>query len=543
MKFKLLIAVLLGASLTASAQGFKDGIEYYKAGQYDNAITILERNMNAAGTDKALANYYLGQAFLAKGDQAKAKSAFQAGLAADPQCAYNYVGIGAIDLKNGNAQAAKDNFKKAQDLAKKNAEVLVDIARAYYNADPAAYDKQITEFIAKAHKKSKDKEPAIYIFEGDRKAKAQDWNAAATQYEQAIYFDEDNPEGYVKYANVYFYIQPDYATGKLEELLAKQPNSALAQRELAEKYYQSGKWTRAAQQYGKYIDNPNHFPEDKARYAVLLYAGDNYGDAARVSREVLANDPNNFQAERVLVQSLIGEKKEAEALAAAKTFMNKAEYKGRFNANDYTSFANLLLADSVTAPEALVVLEDGLKALPTSADILNGISDYYFAQKDFAQAAEYGEKAISNMEKPSASDLYNGATTFWAASASALAAKEAEKSVDFAKRGLALLNRALDGVALDGTPVTYQRRKAQLLTLANGGVPDQAAFDAWNDLLKRMDMDPKYADPANSDNRLSFYADAWSNIAKFNAAQGNNEGTAAANEKVTYYDNLSKGVQ
>ena len=111
MKFTLRIAVLLGAALTASAQGFKDGIEYYKAGQYDNAITILERNMNAAGTDKALANYYLGQAFLAKGDQAKAKSAFQAGLAADPQCAYNYVGIGAIDLKNGDAQAAQDNFK------------------------------------------------------------------------------------------------------------------------------------------------------------------------------------------------------------------------------------------------------------------------------------------------------------------------------------------------------------------------------------------------------------------------------------------------
>ena len=56
MKIKLFLSLLLAGGLMASAQtqGYKDGIEYYKAGQYDNARTILERTLNDANTDKAL---------------------------------------------------------------------------------------------------------------------------------------------------------------------------------------------------------------------------------------------------------------------------------------------------------------------------------------------------------------------------------------------------------------------------------------------------------------------------------------------------------
>lgn len=66
MKAKLISALLLCAAIGASAQGYKDGVEYYKAGQYDNAITILERNISDASTNKAMAYYYLGQSYLAK---------------------------------------------------------------------------------------------------------------------------------------------------------------------------------------------------------------------------------------------------------------------------------------------------------------------------------------------------------------------------------------------------------------------------------------------------------------------------------------------
>ena len=47
-------------------------------------------------------------------------------------------------------------------------------------------------------------------------------------------FDENCLEAYVKYSNIYFPINAGLAIAKLEDLLKLKPNSAIAQRELAE---------------------------------------------------------------------------------------------------------------------------------------------------------------------------------------------------------------------------------------------------------------------------------------------------------------------
>ena len=45
MKFNALLTFVLAGALSAAAQsqGYMDGIEYYKAGQYENAKTILQK--------------------------------------------------------------------------------------------------------------------------------------------------------------------------------------------------------------------------------------------------------------------------------------------------------------------------------------------------------------------------------------------------------------------------------------------------------------------------------------------------------------------
>ncbi len=270
MKKSVFLSLLLAGGLVASAQtqGYKDGIEYYKAGQYDNAKTILDRTLNDANTEQSLANYYLGQIALVKGDKAAAKAYFDKGNAADAESPYNYVGLGALELMAGNDKAAQEQFKTAQKLAKKNFEIPVAIARAYYNADPVKYKENIDEYLNKARKASKNKAPSIYVLEGDMLMDSQDYGGAAAKYENAIVNDPSNSEGYVKYANAYFNVNQQYGIQKLEELLQQQPNSAMAQRELAEKYFLANYWKKASDLYSTYIQNPNHFPEDKARYAV-----------------------------------------------------------------------------------------------------------------------------------------------------------------------------------------------------------------------------------------------------------------------------------
>ncbi|MDE5969421.1 MAG: tetratricopeptide repeat protein, partial [Muribaculaceae bacterium] len=132
MKFKLLFSFLFAGALTLSAQqGYKDGIEYFRADQPEEAEIILNRTINDAGTDKAEAYYYLGQIELQKGNVAAAKEDFNKGIQINGQNPKNYIGLGMIDLKNGNKAGAEAQFKAARDIDKKNPLVAVEIARAY----------------------------------------------------------------------------------------------------------------------------------------------------------------------------------------------------------------------------------------------------------------------------------------------------------------------------------------------------------------------------------------------------------------------------
>ena len=49
MKAKLLFSLLVGGALSLSAQGFKDGVEYYRADQPEEAKIILERCRHRSG--------------------------------------------------------------------------------------------------------------------------------------------------------------------------------------------------------------------------------------------------------------------------------------------------------------------------------------------------------------------------------------------------------------------------------------------------------------------------------------------------------------
>ncbi len=539
MKKKLLLAMIVGAAtITASAEGYKDGIEYYKAGQYENAITLLNRNLNDPSTDKALAYYYLGQSYLAEDNIDKAREYFNLGVSANPDCAYNYVGIGSLALRDKNKDIAKENFKKARSLAKKNAEVLVDIARAYYDADPVAFDKDITELIAKAHKDSKHKEPAIYIFEGDRKFRAKDYNGAATEYEQAITFDEDNPEGYVKYANTYFYVVPEYAIEKLQELLKRNPNSALAQRELAEKYYRNDQWSLAAKQYGEYINNPNHFPEDKARYSILLFAGENFEKALDIATEVLQSKPENVTLNRIVIRSLNALDRKAEALEKSQAFFSNTKMQASLNASDYSVHGQLLEAAKQDTA-AFETFQTGLSKFPTDAELNYEVAEWYFDKRDYIPAAEYYGKFLDNTKNPRRNERFTGALYDYAAVLTANNQGDKETALKYAKHGVEIMDQAIEGLE-DNTPHQYLHRRARLLVLANAGEPDEKAVADYLAEISILDKDPTLADPATKPNYLAEYCEAYQNLYKYYTAQGDTAKADEAKAKFDHYNTLRK---
>ena len=392
MKSKILLSLLLSGSITCFAQGYKDGIEYYKVSEYDNAKELLERNLNDASTNKSEAFYYLGCVALENGNTAAAKDYFQKGQSAG-SCQLNLVGLGQIELKAGNKKAAEENFSLAiKNSPKKDAKILVAIARAYYEVDGVKYAKEIADYIKKARKNNKV-EADTPILEGDMAAAEDKTGDAQGMYDEAISYDPTKSEPYVKYARALFKVSPQQAISRLQDLLQQNPTSALAQRELAEKYYENDQWTKAAEQYGEYIKNPNHFKQDEVRYASLLFYGKKYQESLDLARQIEASlpatDKNVFYMKRLQLYNLVAMEDWAGADEAAKAlFAMNVPAGAKYEVKDYTDYADALKKLGRTQ-EALALRVKAYEANPDKLDLLKDLSDGYSDAEDYVNSAKY----------------------------------------------------------------------------------------------------------------------------------------------------------
>lgn len=446
MKFKLFAILLLGGALVSNAQGYKDGIEYFKVGKIDNAKELLDKNLNDPTTVKSEAYCYLGHIEAAKGNTAGAKEYYNKGVAADANNAFNYIALGALDLKAGNADAAEDQFKMAQKVDKKNAAVYAAIARAYYEADPVAYAKELGKNIEKARKTNKQ-DPAVYILEGDMKAAEKDYGGAAGQYELAFTFDPKNEEAYVKYANTYFHVNPQMATAKLEELLVKTPNSALAQRELAEKYYELALGSQAAEQYGKYIQNPNHFKQDEIRYVQLLFFGGKYDQSFDLAKSIRAampaGDKDHFYMCRMQLYNKVALEQWAEAEAFGAELFGLNIPGTEYTAKDFVDYATALKNVGKTA-ESVAEYEKAVAYNPNNIDLIRDLVDVYEQNENYAKAAEYYQKIVDSPECK-ANDLYLMSTKYFNVAATTQDEALKASSLEGARKYAALANEKVPG--------------------------------------------------------------------------------------------------
>ncbi|MDE6408939.1 MAG: hypothetical protein K2K81_01655 [Muribaculaceae bacterium] len=298
MKIKGIISLCLaGFAATGFAQTHVEGEEYFKAGQYNNAFNLLERSLSNPQTDKAVSNYYLGSYWILGKDNNKAAQFFNAGLAANPESPLNYVGLGKLRLMANDLKGAEAQFKLAEKYAKKNPSVTIAIARAYYDVDPVLYAKQIGKYIEKAQKQNMEN-PDIYIFMGDMERDANNIGGAAGKYDMAKSYDPKSAVAYVKNAELYHKVNPQYSINNLKELLQNNPTSALGQHELAETYEELQDYKNAATEYGKYVENPAHFKSDESKYSFLLYLNKEFKKGYDYATQLLVADPSNYDAQR-----------------------------------------------------------------------------------------------------------------------------------------------------------------------------------------------------------------------------------------------------
>ncbi len=518
-----------GLSVVALAQGgYQDGVDYYNADRFDKAKTILEKTLNEPSTDKSVSYFYLGSLALKEGNAAEARANFEKGIQANPANGYNHVGLGAVALKAGNKGEAEGQFKEALAANKKDAAMVAAIARAYAEADPVAYAKEVDKYVAQALKLSKNKEPQVYMLKGDM-AKATNLGEAAGYYEQAITYEEEsgsvNPEAYVKYSNLYRKVNPDFAIAKLVELNEKLPTSALAQSELAEKYYDANQFTRAAEQYGKYIQNPNHFQGDEQRYSGLLFFGKKYDESLKVAEQVLAKDPDNEYMQRmVMLNKAALEDYQGAEEAAQKLFAHPG---AKFTATDYTTHAEVLSklgkpAEAIKAYEAAYAINPD-----KNKGILADISSMYTDLEDYAKAAETMQQYVDVAgDDASLNDYFILSNRYKNLGLSLPEGSDERKAA--ADKGIRYVDKAVESAANKGP---LYRNRATLLMVRDGSEITPALVETYQSMIAAFDEDP-----ANATKYVDAYKSAYNNIANYYLKQGDKENARVYFEKLLSVD-------
>ncbi len=508
MKKRFLFSLMAGAALTVSAQGYQDGVDNFNAGRFEEAKIILDNTFGDPSTDKAVSSYYLGCIDMKEGNTAGAKQKFDGGIASNPKYPLNYVGLGELALKSGDKKAAEDYFKTALEINKKDTEVMAYVARAYWNADPDKYANDVQKYIKKAMKDSKNTEPAVYVLQGDMIGN--DPNLASGQYEMAIEQSKErgeiNREAYVKYAQTYFQVPMgrDYAIKRLEEFNERDPQSALAQRELAEKYYENEQLGRAWKQYEKYVENPNHFRRDEQRYAGLLYSAEEYEKSVEWANKVLQQDPTIYPMYRILALNYEKLNKWPEALAAAEKLFNYPN--AQLVANDYNIYGEALIQNNRGA-DAVKIYEKIIAENPNDASFMPKLSAAYAAAGENAKSVEVLENYL-NAGNGNLNDLYAMSNRY------AALAREHMEDDDLRQADADKAVKYID-MALEKAPGNPQlmgvKARLYLVRAKNQLNPQSTAI--YEEMLKGLAEDPTRLEKYNSD-----YKTAYRNLGAYYAS-------------------------
>ena len=514
MKTKFFFASMLiaCAAFVVNAHGYKDGIDFYKIGKLDDAEELLERNLNTA-SNKAEAYYYLGQVALHKRDKALAKSYFEKGVQADAKYPFNYVGQAAIELENGNVKGAENLYKIAEKCTKKNPKLAIAMAKAYYEADANAYAKQIAKLKQNAFKWNSD-DPDYYIFEGDQWGNQKEWGKAAGQYELAFQREPANIESRVKYSNVDFFLNETRAVNALEELLTLVPNSALVQRELAEKYYEAseikGNLPKAVEYYGMYYENPNHFAKDEVRYAQLLWISKDYDKSIDVCNGLIANAENasnKFLGYRLKFYNQCSKPDWESAVETGAQFFALPHNEATpYLVSDYSYYATAL-NNTNRGAEAVATFEKAIEQYPDNGDLKAQLASFYNKNKEYVKAAALRQEVIDRGNYTT-NDLYQLANAYCR-----VAENEQDEAVkqDAIAKATNVVKELMDKEPNDLANINL---KARVETLAENNEYKGGALDTYKKLIAAVD--------ANKDNPNAnyFYMMAYRYIATYYSKSG-----------------------
>jgi tetratricopeptide (TPR) repeat protein len=386
------------------------GIDYYRLGDFAKAKEYLTQNLAA---NPAQNNYYLGEIAFAEKNAALAAEFYNKGLSADPVNPLNQIGLLKLKLQS-DPQATEKELTAISKKNKKDVNAQIAITRAYLDNGMTAQAKKQFE----AARKAGSKNPSVYILEGDiimsEGGDAKKLGDAAAKYDQAIYFDPNDPLGYMKTALVYERINSSDAISRLKTILEKNPEYMPAYGLIGKIYTTNGFYPQAIEAFKK-LGESNLTVEDMERYARAEFfiepeskdpKDKNYDEAKRIVKQGLKLNPNHFVLNRYLMYINAKTDNADEGLAVADKFF-KFRVDTGYIADDFSHYGDLL-AQAKRFDEAYIAFDKALKLNPKEYRLYETAISVAGSEKNYIKQAFYIQQKIAEKIKDSDDPDYKG---------------------------------------------------------------------------------------------------------------------------------------
>ncbi len=409
--FSLLLSVIGTATFAQDLEQAKKAVD---AEQYEKAKKIL-KSLVASDPNNGRNFFYLGDLYLNEQATDSAKIFFEKGIVAKDKGAINYIGLGEINLDNGDGFGAEANFAKAtKDIKKKDTEEFLLIGRAYTKSERPDYKKAIENL--KKVLVVDPKSAQAYLSLGDAYYGERNTNEAYSAYRNAYDYDNTLLMAKIKLAVITKNAKafPE-AVKSFNEIVATNPNYGPVYRELAETYYHWGASEtsnynayvkKALEYYEKYMSLTDYSLESRMRHADFLILAKDYKALEAEAKKMQQLDKVNPRILRYLGYSAHENGNHQESVKALNEYISKVEAK-KVIARDYLylGLAKIALSKGADGKYEKVMFDQGIEEInkgvekdPVIATELNEIGLKLFKEKFYREAGKIFEVAVKNQK-------------------------------------------------------------------------------------------------------------------------------------------------
>ena len=354
------------------------GLKYIQNERYKDALVFFNSVIKSAKSTEssAEANFYIGQIYFIKESYDSAKTAYLNGIKVNPEYGLNYAGLVKINLIENDIKAVEKNTAEALDLTnEKDDQIYIVLSEGYVKVKD--YKKALElGTIAKTISPN-----SVNPFLNYSKICLASMNGTEVlqNCEEALRIDGKVLDAYVLKAKVYMMIDNNVESlNLLYEALKYDSTYAPIYSQMAEAYSNLKDYSKASENYSKYILFSEKSFDKLKRYASILYLNKEYGKSIETLKDIIAVDSNSVSSIRITANSYL----KLNDYQNGNYFFNKLFSLDSvdFIQSDYENYSNLL-SELGEDEKAIFYMTKIIELDKSRKDIYGKLSVLYFKNK------------------------------------------------------------------------------------------------------------------------------------------------------------------